>query len=72
MKPTVPLLVLALAAALSACTSQRLREAAYNSMQLHQREECNKIPAGPDREQCLGRNNTSYDQYQRDSGADKQ
>jgi hypothetical protein len=61
-----------LTVALPACTSQQLTEAAYNSLQGRQREECNKIPAGSDRDRCVGRNSTTYDEYKRQSDAVKQ
>lgn len=48
---------------LSACSSQQL----YGAAQARQRNECNKISDSIERERCMEKANTSYDQYRRES-----
>ena len=45
----------------SGCSSQQF----YASGQAWQRSECNKIVDVQDRQRCLSKANTSYDNYQR-------
>ena len=51
----------AAALAASGCTSQQ----AYYSGQAWQRNECNKIAEDGERERCMSRTNTPYEDYKR-------
>lgn len=57
------LVVILLGTSLAACTA----EGGYYSAQAWQRNECNRIPDASERERCLSRLGTSYDQYKRES-----
>ncbi|MFO1380352.1 MAG: hypothetical protein U1F63_08310 [Chitinivorax sp.] len=63
----IPLLCLTLTAcvAISACTAQQR----YYSAQGWQRNECEKLIEKTEREQCLSRANTSYDDYQKQTAS---
>ena len=60
-----------LAVATTACTTQQLSEFTYKSLQGRQREECKKLPPESERDHCLSENNTSYEEYKRQSDAVK-
>jgi hypothetical protein len=51
--------------ALSGCSSQQL----YNTGQSYQRNQCLNMPDQAERDRCLGKTDTRYDDYRRDTTA---
>lgn len=49
------------------CTSRQL----YATGQAYQRNQCQQLPDPSERRKCLGKTDTSYDEYQRETNADK-
>ena len=65
--PRVVALVIAVSLALAAagCTSEQ----GYNAAQGWQTNQCNRTPDNAERERCLARAGTSYDNYRRETDA---
>lgn len=47
------------------------QEVAYDSLQEWQRNECQRMPDSSDRERCLNRSSTSYEDYKKQTGSQK-
>lgn len=60
---TRPCAAALLCALIAGCSTEQ----AYYSGQAWQRNECNRIPDQSERERCLSRLGTSYDEYKRQS-----
>lgn len=56
---------LALAGLCSGCSSQQL----YNTGQAYQRNQCLNMPDQAERDRCLGKTDTRYDDYRRQATA---
>jgi hypothetical protein len=63
MKATFVLLSLLLVIFLPACTAEQ----AYGSGQAWQRNQCARIPDKAEYDRCMGKAETSYDSYKRQS-----
>jgi hypothetical protein len=67
MKRHLVIACIGLATLAAGCTSEQL----YGTGQNWQRNQCNRMPDGDERRQCLARADTSYDDYAKRSGAAK-
>lgn len=50
----------------SGCSSQQL----YATGQAYQRNQCLHLPDQDEREKCLSKTNTTYEEYKRETGSD--